>query len=388
VTTRIDVHTPTRTYPFVIGAGIRHKVPEELVELGVNPGSTLFLISDETVAHLGFLDEVAAACRKAGFHTAEATVPPGDASKSLNTAADLYAQMLAAGVRRDGVVLAVGGGAVGDLAGFVAATYMRGVRFVQVPTTLLAHDSSVGGKVAVNLPQGKNLVGAFHQPLAVIYDTECLATLPEAEWRAGMAEVIKHGIIGQPDLFARLEQQPVPSFPGAEAAERLVAEAVAVKVRIVEADERESGLRMTLNLGHTVGHAIEQVSGYRLSHGEAVAIGTCVEAELACQRGLLDAETRNRIARVFASHGLPTTPPDFPFDTVVATIDLDKKNQGQGWTFALPTGIGSVEIVRGIGREELAEAWQSALAGAAVQDSADRSQRAAARDTAEEEGRR
>ncbi|WP_026962008.1 3-dehydroquinate synthase [Alicyclobacillus herbarius] len=361
MTTRIDVHTSSRTYPFVIGPGLRHDVGEELRRLGLSPNRALFLVGDETIRTMGILRDVEDACRGAGYPVATAVVPPGDASKSWTNAYQLYQQMLSAQIRRDGVVVAVGGGMVGDLAGFVAATYLRGVLFVQVPTTLLAHDSSIGGKVGVNLPEGKNLVGAFHQPAAVLFDTECLATLPEGQWRSGMAEVIKHGIIGNPELFARLEASPVPSYPGAKAAEQLVAEAARVKIGIVEADEQESGLRMVLNLGHTVGHAVEQVSEYELSHGEAVAIGMAVEADLAVARGLLSETERDRMITVLRQHGLPTEVPDYPLDTILAVLARDKKNRYDGWTFALPAGIGRVEIVRGIGREELATAWRARL---------------------------
>ncbi|WP_067929287.1 3-dehydroquinate synthase [Alicyclobacillus shizuokensis] len=361
MTTRLEVHTPTRTYPFVVAPGLHRRLGDELKRLDVSTDRSLFLITDETVAGLGVLNRVSEACQEAGYSVASSIVPPGDSSKSWATAYHLYQQMLQARVRRDGVVVAIGGGMVGDLAGFVAATYLRGVSFVQVPTTLLAHDSSIGGKVGVNLPEGKNLVGAFHQPLAVLYDTECLASLPTDQWRAGMAEVIKHGIIGDAELFARLESSPVPQFPGAGPTERLIARAAAVKIRVVEADERESGLRMVLNVGHTVGHAVEQISAYRFSHGEAVAMGLCVEAELSVLRGLLSKPGRDRIVKVLAQHGLPTQVPDYSLETVISVLDRDKKNLHHGWTFALPVEIGRVEVVRGIGPEDLKAAWNARL---------------------------
>ncbi|OFW76430.1 MAG: 3-dehydroquinate synthase [Alicyclobacillus sp. RIFOXYA1_FULL_53_8] len=257
--------------------------------------------------------------------------------------------------------MALGGGVVGDLAGFVAATYLRGIRFIQMPTTLLAHDSSIGGKVGINLARGKNLVGAFHPPMAVLYDVSALHSLPPREWQNGMAEVIKHTIIGNPSLFERLEANPLPLFPGADAVEQWLAEAIQVKINVVEQDEFEQETRMWLNLGHTVGHAVEQVSHYRLGHGEAVAIGMRVEAEIAAARGWLSVTDKRRIIAVLDQHGLPIRPPEFLFDEIVDALQVDKKHTNAGWTFVLPKSIGEVAIARDVVRQELADAWEVSL---------------------------
>lgn len=359
MTTRLEVTTPTARYPVYIGGGLLARAGELVRKAGVQEGARAMVVTDDHIRPLGYAEEVARRLAEAGIPAAVTSVPPGDQSKSLAMAERLYREMLSAGIRRNGLVVAVGGGVVGDLAGFAAATYQRGIRFVQVPTTLLAHDSSIGGKVGVNLAEAKNLVGAFHHPLLVLYDVETLASLPPREWRGGMAEVIKHGIIGQPDLFAALEASPCAEYPGAAAAERLTAWACQVKIRVVEQDERESELRMTLNLGHTIGHAVEHASGYRLNHGEAVAIGMCLEAELAVRRGWLAASERDRIVEVVRRHGLPVAPPpDMPFEPVWAALQLDKKHTQGGLTFALPRAVGEVAIARGVRPEEVTQVWR------------------------------
>lgn len=361
MTTTLLVRSSSGTYPFVIGPDVLSAVPHYLQSVGVTPASAVFVVADATVHGLGYTDQVQQALHAAGWQVTVAVVPAGDESKSLTMAESLYNRMLDAKVRRNGVLLAVGGGVVGDLGGFVAATYQRGITFVQVPTTLLAHDSSLGGKVGINLPRGKNLVGAFHQPAAVLYDVDVLASLPETQWQSGMAEVIKHGIIGRPSLFESLERTPMRTYPGAAVAERMIAEASSVKVDIVERDERESELRMFLNLGHTVGHAVEQCSHYLLGHGQAVAIGMRVEAELAVARGWLSETDRDRIVRILLNHGLPVTPPDYPLDEIIDVLAVDKKHAGVGWTFVLPRAIGDVTICQDVSRAEVESAWQTAL---------------------------
>ncbi|GMA48686.1 3-dehydroquinate synthase [Alicyclobacillus contaminans] len=359
MTVRLSVHTTARTYPVLFEAGLRHRVGELLAELGVGPDRPLFLITDEHLQALAYPDEVAASCRRSGYAVAIGCIPPSDASKSLAMAERLYEQMVAAGLRRNGVVLALGGGVVGDLAGFVAATYYRGIPFIQMPTTLLAHDSSIGGKVGVNLASGKNLVGAFHHPLAVWFDVDLLASLPSREWAAGMAEVIKHGLIDDASLVQELLERPLTEFPGAERCISLLARACAVKVRIVERDEREHGDRMKLNLGHTVGHAVEQHSHYRLNHGEAVSIGIAVETEIARRRALVTEEEQRVIEAVLAAHRLPVRAPGVPLDEILPYLSNDKKHRGAAWTFSLPHGIGAVSVVRNVRPEELRTAWDT-----------------------------
>ncbi|MBX6352873.1 MAG: 3-dehydroquinate synthase [Thermoflavifilum sp.] len=364
MTTVLRVQSQLGGYDVHIGPGVRRRLPDVLEATGIQPDARVLVVTDDTVRSLGHADHVAHVLTAAGWHAELASVAPGDQSKSLAQAERLYNALLDAGVRRDGVIVAVGGGMVGDLAGFVAATYLRGIRWVQVPTTLLAHDSSIGGKVGVNLPRGKNLVGAFYPPRAVLYDTDTLVTLPPREWRGGMAEVIKHGIIGDPELFSILEQCPLPEPPqDSRVVTFMLERAVAVKVRIVEADERESGIRMWLNLGHTLGHAVELLTHYTLNHGEAVSIGLALEARLAVQRGLLPAQDAQRIVDVLDAHLLPTRPPALPWEDVARAIQVDKKHRGTGWTFVLPRAIGQVETVRDMTPEEVAAMWEAATTG-------------------------
>lgn len=363
MTTALSVQSEARTYPVLIGSGLLHSTGARLRELGVQTDARIFIVTDDTVNALGYPQQVQRACESEGFQATLTSVPPRDESKSLQMAERLYNELLDAGVHRDGVVLAVGGGVVGDLAGFAAATYLRGIRFAQIPTTLLAHDSSIGGKVGVNLPRAKNQVGAFHSPIAVWYDVDTLASLPEREWRGGMAEIMKEALIGDQALFAELCTEPIPKYPGAAKAEALIARAVAVKIAVVEADERESGQRMWLNLGHTVGHAIEQLSHYQLNHGEAIAMGLCVEAQLAFDKGICNKTTRDQINFAIARHGLPTTPPDTDFTSLVRVLQLDKKHGAGEWTFVLPATAGRVEIVRGVSESELRHAWTRVLQG-------------------------
>ncbi|HEY0780636.1 MAG TPA: 3-dehydroquinate synthase [Gemmatirosa sp.] len=279
------------------------------------------------------------------------TVPPGEAQKTRERWAALTDAMLAAGCARDTAVLALGGGVVGDLAGFVAATYMRGVPIVQVPTTLLAMvDASVGGKVAVDTPAGKNLVGAFHPPALVVIDPAALATLPSVDLRAGAVEALKHGVIASAPHFddaARLlaaasrDRAAAPLDDPSLAA--LVAASVAIKARVVADDPRERGPRHVLNFGHTVGHALERLSGYALRHGEAVAIGMVVEATAAESAGIAAAGTAARIRDALAAGALPVAPPaELDADVVLEAARLDKKTRRGAIEYALPTRIGAM----------------------------------------------
>ncbi|QSO53454.1 3-dehydroquinate synthase [Alicyclobacillus curvatus] len=355
----IQVKALSHHYPLVIGAAVHRDVAFWLQQAKLRDDTSIFIITDENVGKTGYPQALKALLEGAGYRATMAVVSAGDASKSLETAQQLYRSMLQVQIRRNDVVMAVGGGMVGDLAGFVAATYLRGLRFVQVPTTLLAHDSSIGGKVGVNLAEGKNLVGAFHQPILVLYDTEILSTLPQREWTGGLAELIKHGLIGNPELFADLAKNPCPTFPGPDRTTELVADAARVKIGIIEEDERESGIRMVLNVGHTVGHAIEQESGYTIHHGEAVAMGLAVESELSFQKGWLSQDDRDQIFAILCNHGLPNGKPDLRIESVLETMNLDKKHEHAAWTFALPYGIGDVRIVRGITKDEVVSAWDA-----------------------------
>ena len=274
------------------------------------------------------------------------TVPAGEASKTRDTWAQLTDDMLEAGFGRDAAIVAVGGGVVGDLAGFVAATFMRGIPYVQVPTSLIAMiDASVGGKTGVDTPRGKNLVGAFHQPAAVVADPATLDTLPAPHFRAGLAEAVKHGIIADAMYLERtLADVPSmldPASRRADAMEAFIARNIEIKADIVRRDERERGRRQVLNFGHTVGHAIEATSGYTLLHGECVAIGLVYEAAIAVKTGVASPGTARDVRRAGERIGLATTiPQTCTTDRLIAAMRTDKKVRSGALRFALPREIG------------------------------------------------
>jgi 3-dehydroquinate synthase len=271
------------------------------------------------------------------------SIPAGESAKTRETWARVTDQLLEAGFGRDSLIIAVGGGVVGDLAGFVAATYMRGIPFVQVPTTLLAMiDASVGGKTGVDTPAGKNLVGAFHQPALVVADPNVLATLPANHFRAGLAEALKHGVIADAAYFDRIAAARESTARDERSLTTLVAESVRIKASVVARDERESGLRKVLNFGHTIGHAIESVSNYKLLHGEAVAIGMALEGELAERIGVAKPGTAQAIRTALESIGLPSTFPALDRDAVLAATKSDKKARAGRVEYALPSKVGSM----------------------------------------------
>lgn len=275
------------------------------------------------------------------------TIPAGETHKTRATWASVTDQMLEAGFGRDCAVIAMGGGVVGDLAGFVAATFMRGVPVVQVPTTLLAMlDASIGGKTAVDTPAGKNLVGAFHHPSAVIIDPSVLATLPPEQMRAGLSEAIKHGVIADPAHFAAAATfgaALMDHHQDARSTSAIVARSVEIKSAVVASDVRESGRRKTLNFGHTIGHAIEHLSGYALLHGEAVSIGMCLEAALAERMGVAEPGTADRIRAACAGAGLPTErPANLDPQRILELSRGDKKGRAGRAQYALPTRIGAM----------------------------------------------
>jgi 3-dehydroquinate synthase len=311
---------------------------------------------------------VAASLADSGWRTAQVELEPGETAKSLETAARLYDALVDLKADRTTVVVAVGGGVVGDTAGFAAATYARGLPFVQVPTSLLAQvDSSVGGKVGVNHPRGKNLIGAFHQPIGVLIDTATLATLPEAEYVCGLAEVIKYGVILDGAFFGELEAN-VEELRRRDprALRRVIARSCRLKADVVEQDEREtSGVRAVLNYGHTFGHAYESLAGYgSLRHGEAVAIGMVHASRLAERLGRVDAAATARQVALLAAVGLPTRLPAgcvFSVEDVLDRMRLDKKTSGGSLRFVLPTRIGHVELVEGIAQRDVRGVLTEAL---------------------------
>jgi 3-dehydroquinate synthase len=271
------------------------------------------------------------------------SIRAGEAAKTRETWSDVTDNLLIAGFSRDTLIVAAGGGVVGDLAGFVAATYMRGVPFVQVPTTLLAMiDASVGGKTGVDTPVGKNLVGAFHQPVLVIADPNVLATLPSNHFRAGLAEALKHGVIADAAYFERIAASRESTARDERGLTELISESVRIKASVVARDERESGLRKVLNFGHTIGHAIESVSNYKLLHGEAVAIGMALESALAERIGVAKPGTSNAIREALNAIGLPATFPALDPAAVLAATKSDKKARAGRVEYALPAKIGSM----------------------------------------------
>jgi 3-dehydroquinate synthase len=334
-----------RSYEIKIGSGVLAQVGHECARLKLSPKCVI--ISDRHVAPR-YGNKVRKALTKAGFAAALVTIPAGETAKSLKTLAACYDQLAAQRLERKSFIVALGGGVVGDLAGFLAATYLRGLPFVQVPTTLLAQvDSSVGGKVGLNLAAGKNLVGAFHQPRLVLCDLDTLASLPMREYRAGLAEVIKYGIIYDAGLFRRLERD-LPKLlrrdPSTLVA--VVARCCEIKAEIVRQDERESGLRAILNFGHTIGHALEATSHYgKYLHGEAIAIGQVAAAKLSTQLQGLPTQDALRIQQLFQRAGLPTqvqliAPQQ---SKLLEAMRLDKKVSGGEVKFVLARKIGAVE---------------------------------------------
>jgi 3-dehydroquinate synthase len=286
-------------------------------------------------------------------------IEPGEQSKCVATAAELWEKLLDLGADRKTVVVAVGGGVVGDLAGFVAATYARGIPFFQAPTSLLAQvDSSVGGKVGINLPAAKNMVGAFLQPRGVLIDTATLATLPDPEYRAGLGEVVKYGVILDAALFEFLENHADRLLHRDPSALRhVITRCCRLKADIVEQDEREvSGLRAVLNYGHTIGHALESLTGYgSLLHGQAVAIGMVCESRLAERLGRIDASVTTRQEKLLTAFGLPTRLPDVEIDQILRAMMHDKKVEHGQLRFVLPSRLGQVELVGGVDLDTVRE---------------------------------
>lgn len=339
----LPVPHPGGTYPLHIGAGLLKQAGTALRAAGVPAGGKVAVVSNPVVAPL-YATAVEGALAAAGLAPFACTVPDGERHKTLATVRELYDQLLAGGLDRGGTVLALGGGVTGDIAGFAAATFMRGVRFAPVPTSLLAMtDASVGGKTGVDLPQGKNLVGAFKQPALVLIDPDVLATLPEAEIRSGMAEVLKHGVIADAELFAALAAGPQDGLTGA-LPPGVLARSIRVKIAVVAADPFEGGRRAVLNLGHTVGHALERLSAFEMRHGEAVAVGLVAAARLAARTDRAEPGLADRIAGALAAWGLPTRCPPVEADAIVAAMAHDKKRRGRRLRWVLPRAIGTVEI--------------------------------------------
>lgn len=351
----VSVNLGKRSYPIIIEDGLLNDIGR-IVKQHFS-GRKIMVITDTNVSDL-YARDVVKCLENAGFEVFIADVPAGESSKSLDQAEALYNSALDHRLDRRSAVLALGGGVVGDLAGFIAATYMRGIDYIQVPTTLLAQvDSSVGGKVAVNLPRAKNIVGAFYQPVLVAIDTAALSSLPDREFREGLAEVIKYGIIKDAAFFRWLEQNTKDLRCDAPDLAYSIKRSCEIKAGIVSEDETDKGPRIILNFGHTIGHALETVFGYgTLLHGEAVALGMAFEAKIARTRGLIDEETFQRIESLVKS-AVPVSLPYEPDpDRLIESMSLDKKNVNDKITFVLPENLGQAGTYSDITAKEIAEA--------------------------------
>lgn len=339
----VEVRLASQKYRINIAPGLLKQTGRWLTELGLS--GKLVIITNPVVRHLyGELLEQNLAGN--GFKVITLEVPDGEEQKSLDTAGRLYQELTTAHAERGTPMLAFGGGVIGDLAGFVAATYQRGVPLVQIPTTLLAQvDSSIGGKVAVNHGQLKNSIGAFYQPRVVITDTSTLKTLNTKEFNNGLAEVIKTAVIGDRELFTFIEENlnRIKSLDG-DALEEIVFRSAKIKAEIVEKDEKDLGMRSILNYGHTVGHAIESASDFRTAHGEAIAIGMLVAGRISCSMGILDRNELNRLKSVIAAAGLPTAIPDIKVEEIIKAMRHDKKILQGKTRFVLSRTIGQVFI--------------------------------------------
>jgi 3-dehydroquinate synthase len=350
----IPVELGAKAYPILIGEGLLESLGERIRALGF-PEVTRVLVVSNPVVHGHYGDVVLASLERAGLVAAALVLEAGEEQKTPATVARIHDEAFAQRLERGSLLVALGGGVVGDMGGFAAATWLRGIAVVQVPTTLLAMvDASIGGKTGVNHPGGKNLIGAFHQPRLVLIDPSTLATLPEREFRAGMAEVIKYGVIGDAELFEDLEAAagapPRGGLASREAVgpdllQRLLERSASAKARVVAADEQEGGLRAILNYGHTLGHAVETLCGYGTwLHGEAVGLGMVAVGEIAVAMGLWSRTDQERQMALIAAAGLPLQWPDLDPDAVLTCLQGDKKVQGGRVRFVLPTAIGRVEI--------------------------------------------
>ncbi|QYF85697.1 3-dehydroquinate synthase [Brevundimonas sp. PAMC22021] len=345
-------------YDVVVGRGLMAEAGRRIAALV--PQRRTVIVTDETVARL-HAPALQASLRAAGIHSAVVAVPAGEASKSFAELERVLDRMLETGLDRRDVVIALGGGVVGDLAGLAAALFMRGIDFVQIPTTLLAQvDSSVGGKTAIDTPRGKNLVGAFHQPRLVLADIDVMATLPERQLRSGWAEVLKHGLICDAPFFDWLAGEGTAGANGDPAAlQRAVVRSVEIKSAIVGEDEKEAGKRALLNLGHTFGHAIEAELGFEeavLAHGEAVALGCAMAFRYSARQGLCDMGKVERVEAAITAAGLPTRLAQagvFSADALLARMAGDKKAEGGALTLILARGVGQAFVAKGVDAGEV-----------------------------------
>ncbi len=354
----VPVNLDERSYEIHIGAGVLDRLGGLCAEVGLK-GKCL-VITDENVGE-HYAQTTLKSLGNAGFSTTLATLPAGEQTKCGDRVFELYSHCIEAGLDRHSFIVALGGGVVGDLAGFVAATYLRGIPFVQVPTSLLAMvDSSVGGKTGINLPEGKNLVGAFYQPKLVLADLQTLETLAEREYRAGLAEVVKYGIIYDAPFFQMLEDhiEDLLRVGNEELLAKVVGRCCEIKADVVAQDEREGGLRAILNFGHTVGHAVEKVAGYgEVVHGEGVSIGSVFAARASVELAGLSQAGCERIERIFQALELPVNAPKYNWSDLRAALSVDKKTVGGMPRFVLVSEIGQSTIGNEIPEELMEQLW-------------------------------
>lgn len=348
----VRVELEERSYPIIIESGIISTIGRRLKEMGLATGKAA-VVTNPLIKGL-YGDKVVESLKAAGIIPAVITIPDGEEYKTLKEASAIYDGLIEHRLERSSPIVALGGGVIGDVAGFVAATYLRGVPYIQVPTTLLAQvDSSVGGKTAVNHPKGKNLIGAFYQPKAVFIDPEALKTLDQREFRAGLAEVVKYGVIWDKEFFKFLEDNHGKLLkPGGELT-RAIERSCAIKAKVVEADETETGLRSILNFGHTFGHAIENLAGYgTFKHGEAVSIGMIMASDLSVAIGACGKDASSRIKGLLSALGLSVIPPEIPAPSFIESMRLDKKVVSARIRFVLLSEIGKV-FLRDVTEDEL-----------------------------------
>jgi 3-dehydroquinate synthase len=342
---RLEVSLGNRTYPIITGNGMLSLFAPTLRQMGVQ--NRLVIITDSNVAPL-YLKPLKHHLTHFGFAPAAVVLSPGESQKSLKTAGKVYGELIGSGIGRADAIIAFGGGVIGDLAGFIAATFQRGMTMIQLPTTLLAQvDSSVGGKVAVNHPLGKNMIGAFHQPRLVWCDTDYLSSLPFREIVCGLGEVVKYGIVGDAELFAYIERNLGPVLKlEPQSITHIQSRCLELKARVVSEDEKETGLRMILNCGHTIGHALEAAGKYRLlKHGEAVLFGIVAESYIARETGLITDDVHRRIVDLIARIPLRNNVQQLKAGEILQFVRRDKKSVETRPRFILPIRIGEVKCV-------------------------------------------
>lgn len=357
---KIKVNLDDRSYDICTGSDILKDIGDKLKKFAFSPKSAI--ISNPTVYKL-YGKKTLNAIKSAGFDVIPVIIPDGERYKDINTVQKIYGKLLKHRLDRKSAVIALGGGVIGDITGFVASTYMRGIHYIQIPTTLLAQvDSSVGGKTGVNHRLGKNMIGTFYQPKLVWIDIDTLNTLPRRELLAGLAEVIKYGVIWDYRFFEFLEKKREKIFDlDKKTLSFIIKRSCEIKADVVSKDERESGLRAILNYGHTIGHAVETVTRYKkFLHGEAVAIGMHLEARLSELQGLLNKNEVSRIKSLIEDYGLPSEIPlDLKPGALIASIQLDKKAEAGELKFILPEKIGKVRIQKGIDSGTIEESLKS-----------------------------